>query len=116
MIKTRCGGIGRRMALKRPYPYGCVGSSPTSETFFIGGVMINCAPYLTKLGLGCKKCEICFEQAYEHIEELKKQLSEKDDDISKLEREISRLEYNIQDLEDEKYDLEEELDSLKEKK
>ena len=116
MIKTRCGGIGRRNRLKICFQYWSVGSSPTSETFFIGGVMINCAPYLTKLGLGCKKCEICFEEAYEHIEELKKQLSEKDDDISKLEREISRLEYDIDDLEDEKYDLEKELDSLKEKK
>ena len=84
--------------------------------FFIGGVMINCAPYLVKLDLGCKKCEICFEGAYEYIEELKKKLSEKDNEISILEREISNLEYDIQDLEDEKYDLEEKLDILKEKK
>lgn len=56
--------------------------------------MINCTAYLVKLGLGCKKCEICFEEAYEYIKELKKQLSEKDNKISILKREISKRRRN----------------------
>jgi len=78
--------------------------------------MINCAPYLAKMGLGCKKCESCFGEAYKIIEELKSQLKDKDCEIENLEKEIYLYKDEVDDLEDDINRLEEELYELKEKK
>jgi len=69
--------------------------------------MINCAPYLAKMGLGCKKCEFCFEEAYKIIEELKSQLKDKDCEIEDLEKEIYLYKDEVDDLEEELYELKE---------
>ena len=87
---------------------------------------MNCDPFAMRNGIGCRKCEVCHEIAYEMLDkyilhgktdeeyqELEEELEKAEDSVRSLQYDLDRAEDDIADLEKQVRVLEEENEALK---